>query len=84
MKSVYKYPLTFGVNKVALRGGFVHFGIQAGVPTLWAEHDDDEDEHNCEFEIVGTGYPISGITCYVGTAFDGPFVWHLYQRVNPK
>lgn len=84
MKAVYKYPLHFGVNKVLLQGGFLHFAMQGGVPTLWAEHNDDEDSEEYEFQIVATGQPIEGMVCYIGTAFDGPYVWHLYLRRNPK
>ena len=31
------------------------------------------------FEVYGTGQPIPLHTEHVGTFFDGPFVWHVYE-----
>ena len=50
---------------------------------LWAEIDTDQALENRRIEIFGTGHEIKydiGISRnFLGTAFLGDFVWHVYE-----
>lgn len=48
-------------------------------PTLWAEVDPNMPKVNRRFGVVGTGWPLEEDAEYLGTYFDGPFVWHIYE-----
>jgi len=69
---------------VAMRVGAVirAVGIQRpGEICLWAEVPDAVPVETRTFRIIGTGFEVpddAGIV-YVGTAFDDPFVWHVYE-----
>lgn len=45
---------------------------------LWAEVDPGEEKRPVDIQIVGTGHREITGGQYVGTAFVGPFVWHVY------
>jgi len=88
MRTIYKYTLQHIPNerqtkKLPKDTKIVHCAMQHGVPTLWAEVDEEnaalmpEQRH---FEIYGTGYSImADRSRHVGTIFDGPYVWHIYE-----
>lgn len=54
---------------------------QAGVPTLWAAVNPTAPLEKREFATVGTGHSFNprGME-YIATWFQGPFVWHLFER----
>ena len=47
---------------------------------LWAIVDPEADTEPRRFYVRGTGHPFPASLAdkYVGTAFDGPFVWHVF------
>lgn len=53
------------------------------VPHIWVEVDSDVSEEIRTFEVYGTGHMIKAelgkARAYVGTVFEGPFVWHIYE-----
>ena len=82
MKTVFKYVLNTAFEfkytiAMPLGARIVHVGEQGGLPTLWAEADPDAKYVDRHFAIFGTGKPVSGE--YVGTCFNGPYVWHIYE-----
>lgn len=57
-------------------------GAQRGVIYLWAEVPYDvggERLTSRTFQVVPTGGDIPDPGTYVGTVFDGPYVWHVYE-----
>lgn len=78
MKTIWKFPIQ---NTLMLPVGFkpLHVAMQMGILTLWAEVDPNAPKEPMQAHVIGTGQPFdeTGMT-YVGTAQDGPFVWHLY------
>ena len=84
-KTVWKFPLELErLTTVAMPAGarIISVGRQkAGVPTIWAEVDSEETAKEIRvFLIVGTGHPLPEIDlAFVGTVFDEPFVWHIYE-----
>lgn len=57
-----------------------HFAYQDGHPTLWVETDAYPAGREWRsFGIFGTGQVVPAGAAWVGTAFQGSFVWHLYE-----
>lgn len=57
-----------------------HVGARDGELFLWAEVDPAAPTSIRGFVVHGTGHPVLlEATDYLGTAFDGPFVWHVYE-----
>lgn len=57
------------------------FDTQGEVLRLWAEVDPTAIMQPVQFVIVGTGrvFDADGLE-YVGTAQQGPYVWHCYRK----
>lgn len=50
--------------------------------TLWAEVPDRYDSQmdvERTFRVIGTGHDVPSPGTYLGTVFDDPFVWHVYE-----
>lgn len=82
---VLKYPLTWNKEtEVSLPNihAFLVVNKQDGAPTVWAEVDTDERHVNVTVIMFATGEPLptDKMLIYIGTMFDGPFVWHFYGR----
>jgi hypothetical protein len=55
-------------------------GIQHGVITLWCDTPKDAQVDRARvFQVIGTGWDIPSPGTHLGTVFDGPFVWHVYE-----
>ncbi len=84
-RTVWKFPLPGqGINHVSMPEGaeILHFNMQ-DEPTIWALVDPQREIVSRKFQIVGTGHPLAEeeneAFIYVGTCFQGPFVWHLFK-----
>lgn len=61
----------------------IQVGTQSpGRITLWAEVDPTAEMVRHFFNVIGTGHKIPPACSYLGSAFDGPFVWHVYRRAG--
>lgn len=85
MNTIYKYPITTpdSDNKVHLympsSAVPLHVNVQGGQPMLWAMVDTREPLREHVFYLYGTGHDCNRHHSeYVGTFFDGPYVWHLF------
>lgn len=88
MRTVYKYSLEVQDNvAVEMKRGAdtLHFAMQGGSPTIWALVNPDAPLETRVFRLAGTGHPLElpETLDYIGTTFDGPFVWHLFERERP-
>lgn len=56
-------------------------GMQGHEVVVWAETPVDGDPFTVtrRFRVIGTGFDVPDSGTYIGTAFDGPYVWHLYE-----
>lgn len=80
---IYKYtvPVDDQDHRIELHGPILAVGSQSrGEVQFWAMHYDDLEPVPLDFRVVGTGHPFPDGMLYVGTAMDGPFVWHLLKR----
>lgn len=49
-------------------------------PYIWAKVDPRNETEIRKFEVIGTGHQFDDTGKeYIGTYFDGPFVWHLFE-----
>jgi hypothetical protein len=79
MKTIYKYK----AGKVSIQKGakVLTCGCQNNEFYIWALVNDTEAElETREFVVYGTGWEITDTNiCYVGTFFEGSFVWHMFE-----
>ena len=56
-------------------------GMQGGKIIVWASVSDCVPTVRHSFRILGTGIPhiLPSSAKFVGTVFDGPFVWHVFD-----
>ena len=53
--------------------------MQNDKPTMWAQIFKGNKTIERKFFLIATGERIPSVAhAYIGTLFDGPFVWHLY------
>lgn len=84
MRTVYQFAVLLdGDNIVELNrsAGIIHVGMQNMV-TFWAVVDPEAPKVRRVFRLFGTGHPVPDDYVPVGSVFDGPFVWHLFERVG--
>jgi hypothetical protein len=52
----------------------------AGRPSVWVEVESDAKKVERTVFLYGTGHPIETNGRFVGSIFDGSFVWHVYTE----
>lgn len=89
MTAIYKYPLqnlpidTIEMPKDAIIRACGLDGKQN--LCVWAEVDTiEESMEKVTILVAGTGQmlPEDKLTFYIGTVFDGPCIWHIYELVD--
>lgn len=69
----------------------LHFGFQNGEPFIWVLHPVDYEDpdfpvnlQDYHFKIYGTGHTIQEPhkLVHIQTAFNPPFVWHLFKKTH--
>ena len=87
MRSVYKYVFDNPAGTMELelprRAEVVHVGEQNGKVCMWIVVDVSAGaEHELRrYRTHGTGHAIvDSYAKHVGTAFVGPFVWHVFEH----
>jgi hypothetical protein len=87
MKEIWKFPIgiaDFMGISMPEQADLLHFGLQDGVPMLWALVDPRAMRLQRQFRLVGTGHPVEMSNAkYVGTVVghEGQFVWHLFEML---
>ena len=81
---VFKYDIErtdFQQIKMHSVEAFLHVGVQHGKLRIWALVDVESDQSTVRLYVVGTGNPtvLTGNEVFIGTCFDGPFVWHVFS-----
>jgi len=67
---------------VAIRAGAIIRAVGVQQPReicLWAEVPDGFPVETRTFRVIGTGWDVPDLGTYLGTVFDGPLVWHVYE-----
>lgn len=87
-RTIWKFQLPESAEamevKMPMGAEVCTFQYQNGVPCIWAIVDPDIMRDIRRFRIFGTGHPLPAIDqcCYVGTAQDGLFIWHLFEMLD--
>jgi hypothetical protein len=78
---VYKFPLDQdNFAGVPLGAEFLSVAMQNGRLTVWAIVDPLAETELRQFAVYGTGQELrSKREDFIGTVFDGPFVWHVFK-----
>jgi len=88
MISIWKFILDrpsnfFGEFTVKMPTGSkpLSAGLQGDTLCIWAEVNTDAEMIDKQFIIIGTGKELTGEEgSFIDTIFQGPFVWHVYQK----
>jgi hypothetical protein len=83
---MFKYLISSGtsmqVDVLMCEGAVIRaVGMQDDAIHAWAETPVDGDPFTVTrtFRVIGTGWPVPDPGTYLGTVFDGPYVWHVYE-----
>ena len=85
MRTIHKYEIPVAGGEVIMPSGakILSVGAQGGSLFLWAEVDTERYTQPKCIEVFGTGdeipYNRKISREFIGTAFMGPFVWHVYE-----
>ena len=92
MRTIYKYavePTHAGPTEITLPVGSIPLAVdvQDHVIFVWIEqarqsNADEVQKHT--FHVLGTGWDMPDTDArmdYIGTVFQGPFVWHIYHTL---
>lgn len=92
-RTVFKYPINHEVTKLELPLGSKVLMFDQQMTNvdpnfaqanlfIWVEQDrvpnGTQERH---FQIIGTGHNIPEEAEYIKSCQQGPFVWHLYERL---
>lgn len=89
MRRVYKYvinPLVDGVVNLPEDAEVLHTAFQGDALCLWAMVDTEAKPIARKFRVFGTGHdiPLDEDIVYIGTAFTGYFVFHIFEQKLPR
>jgi hypothetical protein len=78
---VYKFPLDAdNMAGVPIGAEFISVAMQNGCIAVWAIVDPLAETELHQFQVYGTGHELrSKREDFIGTVFDGPFVWHVFK-----
>tara|TARA_R110000851_G_scaffold168392_6_gene314259 strand:- start:93 stop:341 length:249 start_codon:yes stop_codon:yes gene_type:complete len=82
MKTIHKYYIT-KYDKIEMPKGasIVSCNMQGTDCCIWALVDTQAELELRDFEYVGTGWELQDGMSYIGTCFEGDFVWHIMEIV---
>lgn len=86
--AVWKFSLQriIGPQKLEMpeAAAILHASMQNGTPCIWAIVNPNAPKVDRHFVVKGTGHSLEGVGygSYVGTVFDGPFVWHIFEVLD--
>ncbi len=86
-KAIYKYKLPLSISRdpvVQMPRGAISLSanMQNGWLCVWALVDPDMPLVDHLFSVLGTGHPVDAMDeqgAFIGTVFDGPYVWHVFD-----
>lgn len=81
MKKIYKYPVKTGLE-IPRSAQVVKTEMQDGNIFIWAIVDPAEKTIVRDFSFYGTGHELPPHASYIGTVFEGPFVWHVMETTK--
>lgn len=88
IRCVFKYDISQPGDTVTVSmpvgAKVLHVGMQNRVLRAWADVPDHAAAHESRrFYTAGTGWEVPSDGVFVGTVFDGEYVWHVFELVEP-
>lgn len=84
MTSIWKFKLSSSQQPQTLKipsgGVILHSSRQEPDICLWVEVNENNEFINRDFLVIGTGWEVPQNSVYIGTVFDGSYVWHIYAK----
>lgn len=85
-RSIWKFSLALAsqpqAKEIPLGATIVCVAMQGRSPTMWADVDTSRAVRPRMFVVRGTGHDVPDGAKYLGTAFDGGLVWHVFEVPN--
>ena len=85
MQKIYKYFYDADKGEAILpfEAKILKVEKQEGIWFVWALVDERNDNVRRLIPVFGTGYKVpSDIGPHIDTVFDGPFVWHFFDKIG--
>lgn len=83
--TIWKFPLTLADRqtiKIPRTAVLLHLGMHQAAAgeeiALWMAVAPETPKVDVEIICAGTGHPLPHVGTFLGTVFDGPFVWHFF------
>jgi hypothetical protein len=84
MKTIYKYPLSIGLNELKIPYIKILSVInQNSIPTLYAIVDTKILDKKLQVIVAGTGWELEENVLksnFLGSITDGIYVWHVFYK----
>jgi hypothetical protein len=83
----YRLPVVDGPTAISMYDGAtirVVGSQQPGEVCLWVEAPAGDRPVTRTFQVAPTGGDVPAGGVFVGTAFDGPFVWHVFEVTHAR
>lgn len=84
MKTIHKFPLSFGAIEINQGAKIIHTAAQNDKICVWAIVDTDKPLVLRKVYIIGTGWDFARgdvkEECYVGTVHEDEFIWHIFDE----
>lgn len=84
---IWKFPIrnSFERQLIEMPEGseIVQVAMQGEDVTVWARCDNRAPKVARKFYVVATGESFPADLTYIGTCFQGPFVWHVIEDHKP-
>lgn len=88
MRSVWKWAIptkTEFVISMPINAKFLHLTDHPQLAMWWEIPDTGAPKESHTFKVFGTGWEMPDTPMvYLGTVFQGPFVFHVYDEVERK
>ncbi len=83
---IFKYPVIKEAVDLPRDAEILSVGVQDQGVFLWALVDPDAVMEEKRFYVYGTGHEVEDrqLKKFIGTIFQGQFVWHVFQDVGPQ
>lgn len=83
--TIWKFPLEITDRQIiVLPEGWeaLTVMVQGGSLCLWAQVNPDATRGGYKIRVAGTGHEIDPSWTYLGSAQQGPFVWHVFAEAT--
>ncbi len=87
LRFIWKYQLQPGINVIPVTPGarivlVAPWQPDSDAPGVWIEHQLRTATMKMRLQAVGTGEDIPPDGAHIGSAWCGPYMWHVYELAH--